>query len=489
MWHPMRKISPLKPFPGAGDFLLYLSGSLVVALVAIIRLPVFTSYFSPEEFGFFSLVSITYTYLSVVLYTWISSCLYRFYNEYREARNIAALYVNALLLFGISTVVLLGITVFWYVLSSGAGVQTLLLPALAAMVSAQALAMVLVVYKLKGRARQYNLLQAVQALVAFLIVLPILTGSHANIRVLFTAQAGVNLLLLAWVAGKHRRSWLQISAGMISGPLLWKLIRYGAVGLASALGVYVLIYSDRYIISLYHDISRVGIYNQVYQIGQVSVYFLVTVYFNAITPGFNRLLTGYTKDRDKALTVYVQDFLVLAVPVTFYVALFARDVAAFLLGEAFRQGYGMIPWIVAGTFFYGLTLFNETKMKFESRFAPVLWGMLLACVINAGLNFLLVPRYGYETAAIATFVAYFVLFLVYYRGDRFFYLRNSSLRRVIVWISTILLMQGLLDFLLRRWIVPAPGKWFALGEGIVFLIIYAIAAIRLKLIVPLPEEE
>jgi O-antigen/teichoic acid export membrane protein len=485
----MFRLLKLKPFPGAGDFLLYLSGSLVVALVAILRLPVFTSYFSPEEFGFFSLVSITYTYLSVALYTWISSCLYRFYNEYREVRNIGALYVNALFLFGISSALLLGITVFWYVLASGAGVQTLLLPALATMVSAQALAMVLVVYKLKGRARQYNLLQAAQALSAFLLVLPFLTGSHANIRVLFSAQAVVNLLLLGWVVGTHRRSWLQISAGMISGPLLRKLIRYGAVGLASAVGVYVLIYSDRYIISLYHDISRVGIYNQVYQIGQVSVYFLVTVYFNAITPGFNRLLTGYTADREKALSVYVQDFLVLAVPVTFYVALFARDVSAFLLGEAFRQGYGMIPWIVAGTFFYGLTLFNETKMKFEARYAPVLWGMLVACVINAGLNFLLVPRYGYEMAAMATFVAYFVLFLYYYRGDRFFYLRNSPLRRVLAWIAAILLLQGLFDFLLRQWIFPAPGKWFALGEGVVFLLLYMIAAIRLKLIVPLPEEE
>jgi O-antigen/teichoic acid export membrane protein len=485
----MRKRWQLKPFAGAGDFLLYLSGSLVVALVAIIRLPVFTSYFSPEEFGFFSLVSITYTYLSVALYTWISSCLYRFYNEYREARNTRALYVNALFLFGISTAVLLGITVVWYTLSSGAGVRTLLLPALAAMVSAQAVSMALVVYKLRGFAWQYNLLQAIQALTAFLIVLPFLTGSHASIRVLFSAQAGVNLALLVWMGVAHRRAWRRTTAGMISGPLLMKLIRYGAVGLASAVGVYVLIYSDRYIISLYHDISRVGIYNQVYQIGQVSVYFLVTVYFNAITPGFNRLLTGYTADRYKTLAVYVQDFLVLAVPVAFYVALFARDVAAFLLGEAFRQGYGMIPWIVAGTFFYGLTQFNETKMKFEARFAPVLWGMLLACMINAGLNFLLVPRYGYEMAAMATFVAYFVLFLIYYRGDRFFYLQDARLRRVMLWIAAILLLQGVFDFLLRRWIVPAPGKWFTLGEGVVFLLLYAIAAIRLKLIMPLPAEE
>src|SRR5665647_2883305 len=67
-----------------GDFLIYLTGSLVVALVAIIKLPVFTSHFTPAEFGVFTLVSITYTYLSITLYGWISSCLYRYYHEFTD---------------------------------------------------------------------------------------------------------------------------------------------------------------------------------------------------------------------------------------------------------------------------------------------------------------------------------------------------------------------------------------------------------------------
>jgi O-antigen/teichoic acid export membrane protein len=479
----------IKRLPGIGDFILYLSGSMVVALVAIFRLPVFTAYFTPAEFGFYSLVSITYTYLSIALYNWISSCLYRYYNEYRDENRSGELYAGVTVLFLLTTVILLAVTLIWSGLAGNSNIHGLILPAFGSLVSAQVLSVTLVVYKLQRRAWQYNLIQAVQALAAFLVVLRAISDAGTDIRILFIAQLLVNLVLLGILIFVHRRQFGKLPLRSVTRDLLAKLIRYGFVGFASAVGVYVLISSDRYIISMYNDISRVGIYNQVYQIGQVSVYFLVTVFFNTITPGFNRLLTGYAAEREKQLTAYVQAFLLLTLPVTFYVSLFAREVAEFLLGEAFRQGYAMIPWIVTGSFIYGLTLFNETKMKFESRFAPVLRGVVLACVVNAGLNFLLVPALGYSWAAVTTLVAYGFMFLYYYRADRFAYFRNPGLRRALSWIMLILLLQGLTDQVARRFLGFHPDKWITLAEGMIFIIIYTWAVFRLNLVVTLPVED
>jgi O-antigen/teichoic acid export membrane protein len=103
--------------PQIRDFILYLIGSLVVALVAVIRLPVFTSHFTPADFGIFSLVSITYTYLSMVLYNWLSSCIYRFYNEYRENGKQAELYSNIMFLFLAASLALLLVSVTWFLLA------------------------------------------------------------------------------------------------------------------------------------------------------------------------------------------------------------------------------------------------------------------------------------------------------------------------------------------------------------------------------------
>ncbi len=141
---------------------------------------------------------------------------------------------------------------------------------------------------------------------------------------------------------------------------------------------------------------------------------------------------------------YVYAFVLLILPLTFYVSIFARQVADFLLGKEFRQGFAMIPWIVTSSFLYGLTLFNETKMKFEHRFRPVLWGVIIACVLNAALNFIFVPLWGYSWAAISTFIAYLFLFLYYYLKDDFPYLRDKGLIRIVLISMTILLSKWLL---------------------------------------------
>jgi O-antigen/teichoic acid export membrane protein len=169
-------------------------------------------------------------------------------------------------------------------------------------------------------------------------------------------------------------------------------------------------------------------------------------------------------------------------PLTFYVSIFARQVAEFLLGKEFRQGFGMIPWIVISSFLYGLTLFNETKMKFEHRFKPVLWGVIMACLLNACLNFMFVPLWGYSWAAISTFIAYLFLFIYYYVKDDFPYMRDKGLKRIVLICILILLLEMGIDILIRKGFSIDLNKWLTVVEGTVFLGIYAGLVIYFRLI-------
>jgi len=464
------------------DFVFYLSGSLVLAVIAIVRLPVFTTYFSPSEYGIFSLVSITYTYLSVAFYNWIASCLYRFFNEYTEIRQQSVLYSNIVFLFIGGSIVLLVVSVIWYSLAAGSAVRKLVIPAFCYLFTNQVFSFFLVIDKLKGKSLKYNLYQIIQAGTSFLMILLLIFRTDMRIEAIFTGQIIVNVILLGILTTKNRTALLKISANLVSFTMIRKLIQYGFIGFVSSAGIFILITSDRYIIALYEDISRVGIYNQVYQAGQVSVYFLVTVFFNAITPGFNKLLTGFTRDREMHLLNYINAFIILVLPVTFYVSIFSEQVAGFLLGPAFRNGYTMLPWIVISSFIYGLTLFSETRMKFDNRFKPVVMGVLLACILNVGLNFILVPRLGYTWAAVTTCIAYMFLFIFYYRNDDFKFLRNPRLIRIVLVSSAILILQGILDLLVRRLLPGEVNKWLTLLEAAIFFAVYVFTVVRLKLI-------
>jgi O-antigen/teichoic acid export membrane protein len=464
------------------DFILYLSGSLVLALIAIVRLPVFTSHFSPAEFGLFSLVSITYSYLSIALYNWINSCVYRYYHEYEVSGQLNILYSNIFILFLAASTVLLLVSVGWYSAAGGKEVRSLVVPAFCFLFTNQIFSVLLVIYKIRGKAFIFNLFQALQAVFSFLLILLLIFHLDAGINAIFTGQAGVNLVLTIILLVLNRSILGEISMASLSSGFIRKMMHYGFVGFISSMGIFILISSDRYVIALFQDMNRVGIYNQVYQVGQVSVYFLVTVFFNSITPGFNKLLTGYTKQNEKQMMNYIYAFVLLILPLTFYVSIFARQVAEFLLGKEFRQGFGMIPWIVISSFLYGLTLFNETKMKFEHRFRPVLWGVIIACLLNAALNFMFVPLWGYSWAAISTFIAYLFLFIYYYIKDDFPYMRDKGFMRIILVSVTILVVEMGIDILIRKGFSIDLNKWLTLVEGAVFLGIYAVVVLRFRLI-------
>ena len=198
------------------DFVLYLTGSLVLAIIAIIRLPVFTNHFTPAEFGIFSLVTITYTYLSVTLYNWISSCIYRYYHEYRENQEQAVLLSNLMFLFLAASVILLFVTITWFWLTGSKAVRHLIIPAFCFLFTNQLFNMFLVVYKLQGKALNYNLYQVVQAGISFLLILMLIFWMDQQIEAIFMGQILINVLLLSILTIRNKHVLKMISPGFLS---------------------------------------------------------------------------------------------------------------------------------------------------------------------------------------------------------------------------------------------------------------------------------
>jgi O-antigen/teichoic acid export membrane protein len=457
----------------ARDFILYLSGSLVVAFVAIIRLPVFTQHFSPAELGLFSLVSITYSYVSILLYNWINTCLYRFYYEHEARGNLYILYSHAWFLFVIASLILAVGSLVWIMLAATHEMKLLLLSGVFFLFTSQWVSVLLVIAKIRGESVRYNIFQSLQAGFSFIVILLLIFRSGWGVQAIFTGQSIINILLILILLIHYRDIARDISISEITGEFTRKMLRYGSVGIISSVGILILVLSDRYIIAGLDSIGHAGIYNQVYQVGQVSVYFLVTVFFNTITPGFNKLLAGYASERGQSLSRYVQIYLLLVLPVAFYVSMFSKEVAEFLLKGQFYDGFSIIPWIVISSFLYGLTMFNETKMKFEHRFKPVVWGIGIACILNIGLNVAGIPVWGYQFAAISTFVAYLFLMIYYYIRDDFHYLKDKEVLRTLFMGLVVLASQWIIDRVLRMIFMLEMNKWMTMVEGLIFMVLYA----------------
>lgn len=446
----------------------YLLGTLVPMGVGFFKTPVFTRYFSPEEYGYLGLVGITFTYISIFLYSWLAACLWRYYNAYKNKNNLSGLYSNILYIYAVASIIMLSIAVVWYFLADQIVVKNLVLLSFITYFVKEFIGLYLIVVRLEGQALQYNIIHSLRAVLSFALLYVLTFIYHYRIESVLVSSIIIDGLVTIVVLLFFRKGELPSYSGL-SRKIRVELYRYGSIGLVSSFFFLVIASSDRYIIALYYDMTDVGIYNQVYNISQLSVFALVTVYFNTINPRLNRELENDLEGSDGLIRDYIFAFLLFGMPLVTWLSMYPRQIAFVLLGDAFRSGYQVMPWVFVSAFIYGLFLFIELKFRFANKLKNLAIGVILASVLNVGMNFILVPRFGYIWAAITTFFAYVFLLGYFYGQDMLGFFKQKQAVLILSLAIGLLATQYVTDVIIR--------KYFYLNFGLTILEILLFAGL------------
>jgi O-antigen/teichoic acid export membrane protein len=131
-----------------------------------------------------------------------------------------------------------------------------------------------------------------------------------------------------------------------------------------------------------------------------------------------------------------------------------------------------MPYVFVSAFLYGLFMFVEIKFKFADKLRNIAIGVIIASVLNIGLNFILIPLYGYKWAAITTLVAYLFLVLYFYSKDSLGFFKNKSFLKTISSAIAILVIMIGADRLFRHYYVPDVLQ--TIIEGIFLLALYVL---------------
>ncbi|MCD4664391.1 MAG: oligosaccharide flippase family protein, partial [Bacteroidales bacterium] len=269
-----------------------------------------------------------------------------------------------------------------------------------------------------------------------------------------------------------------ISFKKIKKKILSEIGKYSIPGIATNLGILLLTSGDRYIISIFCDMRQVGIYNQIYNFSQISIMALVQVFFSVINPEFLKALEYHPEKINKYLFQYYKYYLILLLPIVFYVSIFAKPISVIFFGEDFREGYDMIPYVAFSAFINGFILFRDNKFKFEKKYKLVIIGFLLATVINLVLNFILIPLYGYKMAALTTLISYFILYLYYYINDSVKLTHNRPYLIIAGKTIILLIIQAIVDFFIRKLFAIESNILFSIIEGVIFLSVYVLIIVK-----------
>ena len=453
----------------------YLMGTLIPMAVGFVKTPIFTRYFTPEEYGYLGIVSITFSYISIFVYSWLSSCLWRYYNAYKNKGELRSLYSNIFLIYLGATLLMLVIAAVWYSLVSSVLVRQLIALSFLQVLVKEFIGLFLIVVRLEGKAVKYNLIHSARAILGFGVLYGMTFGLHYRITSVLVSTIVVDLLAVVLVLFFSREG-VGFSINELSKKTLKVLFRFGSIGLVSNFFFLLITSSDRYIIALFEDMGTVGIYNQVYNISQLSIVALVTVFFNTINPKLNKELETSFESADSLISNYLFAYFLFGLPLITYLSMFPRQIAHILLGPEFRSGYSIMPWVFVSAYLYGLFLFIEIKFKFADKLKQIATGVILASVLNIAVNFIMIPHYGYQWAAISTFMAYALLVLYFYLQDRAGFFSSMMYMKRMMLFLIILGIQVVIDQWIRS--VYYLNIWQTIMEGMVFLFFYLLVTIR-----------
>jgi O-antigen/teichoic acid export membrane protein len=166
--------------------------------------------------------------------------------------------------------------------------------------------------------------------------------------------------------------------------------------------------SDRYFIGYFLSPVFVAYYSPAYTLGTIINMFLTPL--NIVLPAV--LAKSFDENKLDEVKIYLKYslkyFMLLAIPSAFGLSILSKSILRILsTAEISNNGFFITPFVLLSMLFLGAKaiLGQPIMLAKKVKINSAIW--TLAAVINIGLNFIFVPKWGILGAALTTLIAYF----------------------------------------------------------------------------------
>jgi O-antigen/teichoic acid export membrane protein len=385
----------------------YQVADIVSKFIAVILLPVYTRYVTPQGYGVVELLANGVILISILArFGMIESFLrYYFTDEDEQRRDALARRAVGFLLIA-STIVSVILAVFAAPISRvvlGYRDVTTLRIAVLGLWSFTNLELAYGLLRVDERLRTYAIASVSNVLmtVAATVVLVVVLGHGARGLLLGNYAASTVVLFALWFTMRHR-----LRPRPAQAEEMGELLRFGLPTVPAEASVYALSIVDRYYIYHHRGPALAGLYSIAVKLAG-AVAFIVRGFQYAWPP----LAYSVTDDREAGrlyglVTTY---YLLVSGWVVAGLALEARWILRLLAAPSFYEAYKALPWVALGWAMYGLWvvfLAIAGRAKVTERNFPAAIAGLAANVV---LLLVLVPSLGLAGAGLALCGAYVVM--------------------------------------------------------------------------------
>jgi O-antigen/teichoic acid export membrane protein len=406
---------------------IYSLGVILARLASFLLLPIYTRYLNPADYGYIAMLDLTAAVLSILVGSGVVSAVNRYHFEAHNEGEQDAVWWTGLTFLCLTATTLL--TPAWLLRTplahltlgpdydQGSYFYTLVLLTLWCGIVGELPNSYL-------RVRKWSTLYVGLALSCLLLNIGL------NLYFLVILKLGVHGILLGnLITGVVKTGVLVGIFWHSRGPyvLRWSLVRalwhFGVPIAIAALLALVMHQADRYLLRIFLDMDRVGIYSFAYTIGQ-AINTLCLMPFVAIWS----VEVYEIAKQPNAKYLYVNIFAYFVYSLTlimFGISLVSKPLLMMLATPAYIEAADLIPIVCLSYIFFSMHEHFKVPALLAKRTSSLLPAYLIAALTNIGVNLLAIPllgMYGSAWTSVLTFAIFsFIGLWRYRRIDRYPY--------------------------------------------------------------------
>ncbi|MEH7299385.1 oligosaccharide flippase family protein [Neobacillus drentensis] len=464
----------------------YIPGLLIPAGLNILSIMLYTRIFPPDEYGDYSLVLAWSTILVQLFSQWVQVSTLKYRSNYKGNMNYFNVNFNKLII--LVSVIFTFLYLSLYILNKMFPFMDQLIftdkyvfAILLYVLSSTLYLNIGTVYQSDLRSRNFANYNVANSIIRFSLILVLIYFVKKDVVNIFMgiAIAQIIMVIPMFLNGNILTS-LNMKGNDPFKEYLYRFLGYGFPMMGWFLCSSFMLLSDRFFLDYFKGANEVGIYSANILIVTTGITLLTSPLLSAAHPIIMNEGTAKEKntgDLSNIVNYFSKYYLMVAIPLTVFFSVYAKDLVTILLDVDYREGYLIIPITLVGYLFWNYSMYGHKGFEVQGKTRLMLILVIISCLINVISNIVLIPKLGYLGSAFASTIALtsYPCFVFY------FSLKNIKWvipYKFIVKLSTASAIIGLMVSQLTH---VFSNSIIKLGIGaILFLILYALVLLKLN---------
>jgi O-antigen/teichoic acid export membrane protein len=194
--------------------------------------------------------------------------------------------------------------------------------------------------------------------------------------------------------------------------ILKKALSFSLPLVPTAACTFLIVLADRYIINYFKDATSVAIYSVAY--GLVTIILSFSSVINAVIYPYIAKAWGNKQDHQIFFNALLKYTLIITLPAMIGLSILRKQIITLISGPNYLAGSSTIVILIFYPLFASLIAVYSNDLLLREKTILLSFIYLSGATLNIILNFLLIPLYNINGAAIATIITYVFMFLCFY---------------------------------------------------------------------------